>query len=74
MKKFIAFHGTSNSGVQTREKALHWASDMLNTTKAGKIYLTEITDTIERANVPIEVKPFVAAEEEPTVSVRAKAA
>ena len=74
MKNFIAFHGTSNSGLQTRDKALEWASNMLSTSKVGKIYLSQVTDVVERRDVPIDVKPFMAAEEEPTASAMSKAA
>jgi hypothetical protein len=58
MKRFIAFYGSSNSGIQTKDKALKWAAELLGQGKIGKVHLCEVTDIVERAQPIITMKPF----------------
>lgn len=76
MKRYIVFNGSSNSGVQTREKAIEWAKKEMNA-KNGlfSLHLCEVTDTIERIAPAVTVRPFAADPvEEAFASEVAKAA
>lgn len=68
MKKFVAYvPGSShNSGEpKTREKALEWAKNHFAVTSKSstKVYLCEVTDIVGPTTPPIEVTPFVPAED-----------
>lgn len=58
MKRYIAFHGNSNSAIVTYDKALEWAKDLLGKTNSSKVHIAEVTEVVERSHPPIEVKPF----------------
>ena len=58
MKRYIAFHNSSNSGIRSKEAALQWATELLGQGKVGLVHLAEVIETVERSAPPIEVKPF----------------
>lgn len=60
MKRFIAFHGSSNSGIQTKEKAHEWAANLLGQGKVGAVHVAEVVEVVERAIPVINTKPFFA--------------
>lgn len=66
-KKYFAFiNGSAGSGLMTKEHALKWASDQLNSTvKLQTAYIGEVQEIVERKPVPIEVRPFVLPTEQP---------
>lgn len=58
MKRFIAFHGSANSGIQTKEKAHEWAANLLGMGKVGAVHVAEVIEVVERATPIISTKPF----------------
>lgn len=58
MNKFIAFNGSSNSGIQTKEKAVEWASTTMTHHKVDKIHIAEVIEVVERTVPPVKVTPF----------------
>lgn len=70
MKRYIAFCGSSNSGIKTREGAVQWASDLLGQGKNHQVFVTEIIETVERTSPPVVVKPYIAAEDTDESPVR----
>lgn len=69
MKKYIAFHNSSNSGVQTKEKVHEWAANLLGQGKIGTVHVAEVIETVERATPIIEVKAFSTQLDEPSLKV-----
>lgn len=69
MKRFIAFHNTSNSGIQTKEYATNWAQELLGQGKVSKVHIAEVIEVVERSAPPIEVKPFLVPQDEPVLKV-----
>lgn len=62
MKKFIAFNGAANSGIQTKEKAVEWASTQMGQ-KHGleKVFISEVIEVVERTVPSFKVTSFFAA-------------
>ncbi len=59
MKKYIAFHGQQNSGIQTKEKAHEWASIVMTKNNSiGTVHVCEVIETVERTTPPIVVRSF----------------
>lgn len=58
MKRFIAFHGSANSGIKSKEGATQWATELLGQGKVGHVHIAEIIEIVERSAPPITVKPF----------------
>ena len=61
MKRFIAFHGSSNSGIKSKEAATQWATELLGQGKVASVHIAEIIEVVERSAPPILVKPFFVA-------------
>lgn len=75
MKRYIAFNGSSNSGIQTHEKAIEWAKkEIQNKTGLFEVPICAVIETVERVEPVVQVKPYKAAAEQSTVSEVAKAA
>lgn len=69
MKRYIAFDGNGNSGIQTKEKATQWAIDrMAKNTAVSTIHIAEIFEVVERAIPPVTVKSFIAVAEDTQLS------
>lgn len=62
MKKFIAFNGAANSGIQTKEKAVEWASTQMGQ-KHGldKVHIAEVVEVVERTVPAFKVTSFFVA-------------
>lgn len=62
MKKFIAFYSGSTSGIQTKEKAIAWASAQMSQ-KMGldQVHIAEVIEVVERTVPCVEVKSFFVA-------------
>lgn len=59
MKKYLAFHGATNSGIQSKDKAHQWAAHQLSVnTKIDKVHIAEVIETCERTTPTIETKQF----------------
>jgi hypothetical protein len=66
MKKYLAFHGSINSGIQTKDKAHDWAAQQLAVnSKIDKVYVAEVVETCERTTPTIETKQFFCELNEP---------
>jgi hypothetical protein len=73
VKKYIAFVGGTCSTICTIEEATAWASKHLaNNAKTPSVFIAEVTQTVERSDMPVVTKTFFAAPE--TDSSVAKAA
>lgn len=59
MKRYIAFQNSSNSGIQTREKALEWAANTITQKGCSTAYLCEVMEVIERSTPPITTRAYV---------------
>lgn len=71
MKRYVAFHGNANSGIQTKENAVEWASSLLTDTKASKVHLCEVIEVIERETIPIVSTPYMPPQEQPQAVAKA---
>lgn len=62
MKKFIAFNGSVNSGIQTKEKAVEWATAQMSQ-KHGldKVHIAEVVEVVERTVPAVKVTSFFVA-------------
>lgn len=60
MKRYVAFHNSMCSGIQSKEKVLQWATELLGQVKVGKVHVAEVIEVVERSTPPISVKPFEA--------------
>lgn len=67
MKKFITFYGSSNSGIQTKEKAIAWASTQMSQKQGlDEVHVAEVIEVVTRTVPTVEVKSFfVALEDNP---------
>lgn len=63
MKRYVAFHGSANSGIRTRDGAIQWASELLGQGKINQVLITEIVEVVERTSPPVEVKPYIPTAE-----------
>jgi len=72
MKKFIAFHGSANSGIRTKDEAIKWAADLMTKQPAAaEVHTAEIIEVVERKTPPITVRSFFCATDESTTTVKA---
>jgi predicted ArsR family transcriptional regulator len=61
MKKFIAFNGSANSGIQTHDKAIEWAQkEMAQKTALAAVNICEVMEVVERVAPVITTKRFMA--------------
>lgn len=59
MKRFIAFIGGANSGIQTREKAIAWASaQMTQKTNIESVHIAEVIEVVERVVPAVEINRY----------------
>lgn len=62
MDKYIAVlpgnFGAKNSGIVSRDRARQWAESQLTGTKATKVIVAEVVETVELSAPPVAIKPF----------------
>lgn len=62
MKRYIAFNGSANSGIQTHEKAVEWAKkEMQNKTGLFEVPICEVIELVERVAPVVTIKTYKAA-------------
>lgn len=66
MKRFIAFYNSSNSGIQTKDKAIEWATNQMSKTpNISEVHLCEVVNVVERTVPTVVVKDFFVKLDEP---------
>lgn len=72
MKRYIAFNGSANSGIQTHEKALEWAKKEFGQ-KPGLtcLHISEVIEVVERVEPVTKTRHYIVAAEDTELASKA---